>query len=229
MNEHPVHLLVSDDLRRSRGTVFFRAWFALPFFLWLALWSIAALIVVPINWLATLARGRSPEALHRFLARFVRFATHAYAYVKLGGRAASQLQRTVPVCRRREDRARRAAESLERGLSRHPGSPRGPHRGRAHRLRAVPGGREQRPCRRLGCPRHLCLAGLVRHPRAGRTSARPARRGCIRAAYGAQFWAYLAAADRPLPEQRSADRAAARAHSRGSDPVGDREMGTGSG
>jgi hypothetical protein len=83
VNEHPIHLLVSDDLRRSRGTVFFRAWFALPFFLWLALWSIAVLVAVPINWLATLARGRSPEALHRFLARFVRFATHAYAYVNL--------------------------------------------------------------------------------------------------------------------------------------------------
>lgn len=83
VNEHPVHLLVSDDRQRSRGTVFFRAWFALPFFLWLALWSIAAFIAALGNWLATLARGRSPEGLHRFLARYVRFATHAYAYVNL--------------------------------------------------------------------------------------------------------------------------------------------------
>jgi hypothetical protein len=83
VNEHPVHLLVSDDLQRSRGTVFFRAWFALPFFLWLALWSVAALIGALVNWLATLARGRSPEGLHRFLASYVRFATHAYAYVNL--------------------------------------------------------------------------------------------------------------------------------------------------
>lgn len=83
MNEHPVHLLVSDDLQRSRGTVFFRAWFALPFFLWLALWSIAAFIAALSNWLATLARGRSPEGLHRFLASYVRFAVHAYAYVNL--------------------------------------------------------------------------------------------------------------------------------------------------
>ena len=83
MTEHPVHLVVSDDLRRSRGTVFFRAWFAFPFFLWLALWSLAAFVVAVINWLATLTLGRSPEGLHRFLAGYVRYATHAYAYINL--------------------------------------------------------------------------------------------------------------------------------------------------
>jgi hypothetical protein len=81
--EHPVHLIVSDDLRRSRGTVFFRAWFAFPFFLWLGLWSVVAFIVAIVNWLATLAIGRSPQSLHRFLAAYVRCATHAYAYFNL--------------------------------------------------------------------------------------------------------------------------------------------------
>ena len=83
MNERPVRLIVSDDLLRGRGSVFFRALFALPFFLWLAVWALAAFFVAIVNWVATLVRGRSPERLHGFLARFVRYTTHAYAYLFL--------------------------------------------------------------------------------------------------------------------------------------------------
>lgn len=83
MNERPVRLSVGDDLRRGHGSVFFRAWFALPFLLWLGLWSVVALFVAIVNWVATLVRGRSPEALHGFLARFVRYATHTYSYLNL--------------------------------------------------------------------------------------------------------------------------------------------------
>lgn len=83
MNEHAVRLIVSDDLRRGHGSVFFRAWLALPLFVWLAIWTIAAFFVAIANWVATLATGRSPDALHHFLARFVRFAAHAYAYFNL--------------------------------------------------------------------------------------------------------------------------------------------------
>jgi uncharacterized protein DUF4389 len=81
--ERPVRLTVSDDLVRSRGTVFFRAIFALPFFIWLAVWAIGAFFVAFVNWVATLFEGRSPTPLHDFLARFVRFATHTYAYANL--------------------------------------------------------------------------------------------------------------------------------------------------
>jgi uncharacterized membrane protein len=83
-NERPVRLTVTDDLRRSRGSVFFRLWFAIPFLLWLALWGIAAFFVTIANWFATLFKGTSPRALHGFLARFVRFGVHAYAYLYLG-------------------------------------------------------------------------------------------------------------------------------------------------
>jgi hypothetical protein len=79
----PVRLVVSDDLKRGRGSVFFRLWFAIPFILWLTLWGIAAFFVTIANWFATLFRGTSPRALHGFLARFVRFAVHAYAYLYL--------------------------------------------------------------------------------------------------------------------------------------------------
>lgn len=79
----PVRLLVSDDLQRSRGTVFFRAIFALPFLIWLAVWAIGALFVAIANWLATLIEGESSESLHEFLARFVRYTTQVYAFANL--------------------------------------------------------------------------------------------------------------------------------------------------
>lgn len=79
----PVRLVVADDLQRGRGSVFFRLWFAIPFIFWLTLWGIAAFFVAIANWFATLFRGTSPQALHGFLARFVRFAVHTYAYLYL--------------------------------------------------------------------------------------------------------------------------------------------------
>lgn len=82
-NERPVRLVIADDLERGRGSVFFRLWFALPFLLWLSLWGLAAFFVVIGNWFATLFRGTSPRPLHGFLARFVRFAVHTYAYLHL--------------------------------------------------------------------------------------------------------------------------------------------------
>jgi hypothetical protein len=79
----PVRLSVNDDLRRERGTVFFRAWLALPFLVWLGLYAVAAFFAALANWAATLVTGRSPEPLHRFLARFVRLATHVHAFFNL--------------------------------------------------------------------------------------------------------------------------------------------------
>ena len=79
----PVRLVVSDDLQRGRGSVFFRLWFAIPFIFWLTLWGIAAFFVAIANWFATLFKGTSPPSLHGFLARFVRFAVHTYAYLYL--------------------------------------------------------------------------------------------------------------------------------------------------
>lgn len=83
MNEKPIRLTVSDDLRRSRITVFFRLLLAIPHLAWLALWSLAAIFAALANWVATLLLGRPPDPLHRFLSRFVRYATHVYAYVDL--------------------------------------------------------------------------------------------------------------------------------------------------
>jgi hypothetical protein len=80
---HPIGLVVTDDLRRSRLTVFFRFLLALPHFVWLALWTIVAFFVAIANWFATLFVGRSPSALHRFLSAYVRYTYHVFSFVAL--------------------------------------------------------------------------------------------------------------------------------------------------
>ena len=57
-----------------------------PHFIWIMLWSIAVVFVVVVAWIAALATGRVPDPLHRFLAAYVRYATHLVAFVYLIGR-----------------------------------------------------------------------------------------------------------------------------------------------
>jgi hypothetical protein len=83
MEPHPVRVVVTDDLRRSRLTVFFRLILAIPHFIWLLLWTIAAVLAAIVNWVATLVRGISPVGLHNFLAAYVRYSTQFYAYLYL--------------------------------------------------------------------------------------------------------------------------------------------------
>ena len=68
-----VRLALDDDGRRSRLTVFFRLLLAIPHFVWLALWTIAAFLAAIANFFVALVRGRSADALHRFLAAYVRY------------------------------------------------------------------------------------------------------------------------------------------------------------
>lgn len=81
--EHDVQVRCEDDLRRSRLTVLFRLPLSFPHLFWLALWSLAVVPVALVDWLLTLARGRAPAALHRFLAAYVRYAASVYAFLAL--------------------------------------------------------------------------------------------------------------------------------------------------
>jgi hypothetical protein len=83
--DHPISLSVDDDLRRSRLTVFFRLPLAIPHIVWLSLWGIAVFFAAIATWFATLAAGRPPAALHRFLSAYVRYATHVSAFFWLTG------------------------------------------------------------------------------------------------------------------------------------------------
>jgi hypothetical protein len=78
-----VRLTVTDDLRRSRLTVFFRLLLAIPHLIWFWLWTLAALVAAVINWFATLFSGRAPDSLFRFLTAYIRYSTHLFAYLFL--------------------------------------------------------------------------------------------------------------------------------------------------
>jgi len=84
--EHPVRIVVTDELERSRITVFFRLFLAIPHIVWLTLWFFLAFFAVVAAWLIALVIGRVPSALHRFLAAYVRYSTHVFAYVTVVGR-----------------------------------------------------------------------------------------------------------------------------------------------
>jgi hypothetical protein len=81
--QHPIRLVVNDDLQRNRLTVFFRLILAIPLLLWAALWSVIAYLAWIVNWFATLFMGRSPAGLHNFLATYLRYITHVRAYAFL--------------------------------------------------------------------------------------------------------------------------------------------------
>lgn len=83
MSDHSIGLVVDDDLRRNRLTVFFRVLLAIPQFVWLGLWGVLAAVVEIVAWVTALVTGRVPDGVHAFLARYLRATTHAYAYVLL--------------------------------------------------------------------------------------------------------------------------------------------------
>jgi hypothetical protein len=83
VNGHPVRITVDDDLRRSRLTVFFRLLLAIPHLVWLAAWTVAALVAGVLNWFAVLLTTRSPRPFHRFLTAYVRYSTHVAAFIGL--------------------------------------------------------------------------------------------------------------------------------------------------
>ena len=85
MQAHPVQLVVEDDLRRNRLTVFFRLLLAIPHYIWVILWSIATFFVAIVTWVITLIAGQPPAALHRFMCSYIRYVTHLEAYLHLVG------------------------------------------------------------------------------------------------------------------------------------------------
>jgi hypothetical protein len=80
---HPIQVVVTDDLKRNRVTVFFRLLLVIPHYIVLTLWSIVAEIAIIIAWFAALITGRVPAGLHNFIASWLRYTTHVYAYLFL--------------------------------------------------------------------------------------------------------------------------------------------------
>jgi hypothetical protein len=82
-SEHPVRLVVEDDLVRNRLTVFFRLLLAIPHFLWAAVWTIGAFFAAIANWFVALFTGAPAASLHRFFVRYIRYLSHLNAYLWL--------------------------------------------------------------------------------------------------------------------------------------------------
>jgi hypothetical protein len=80
---HPIGLVVTDDLRRSRLTVFFRLLLAIPHLIVLYLSSFVAEIVLVLAWVVALVLGRLPTGLHLLLAGYLAYSTRVTAYVLL--------------------------------------------------------------------------------------------------------------------------------------------------
>jgi hypothetical protein len=82
---HPVHLRMSDELRRDRWLVAFRFVLTMPHIVWALLWTVVVLPLAIVTWLAAIVLGRAPAPLHRFFTRYVRYVSHVYAFANLGG------------------------------------------------------------------------------------------------------------------------------------------------
>jgi 2-(1,2-epoxy-1,2-dihydrophenyl)acetyl-CoA isomerase len=80
---HPISIEDNDDRKRWRLTTFLRLVLALPHIYLVEYWGLVALVVGIVNWFIALVRGRTPDAVHDWLARYVRYATHVSAYVFL--------------------------------------------------------------------------------------------------------------------------------------------------
>jgi 2-(1,2-epoxy-1,2-dihydrophenyl)acetyl-CoA isomerase len=78
---HPITVIDDDDRRRWRLTTALRLLLALPHLYLLEYWGLVAVFVAIANWFIALVRGRTPPAVHDWLARYVRYSTHVQAYV----------------------------------------------------------------------------------------------------------------------------------------------------
>jgi Domain of unknown function (DUF4389) len=80
---HPVRLVVTDDLRRSRLTAFFRLLLAIPHYLWVSLIGTIVALLVVVNWFILLVVARTPKGLHDFVAGYIRYTAQLEAYLLL--------------------------------------------------------------------------------------------------------------------------------------------------
>jgi Domain of unknown function (DUF4389) len=80
---YPVTFEADYIERRSRLTAFFRLILAIPLFIWLYIYAIAATIVLVVAWFAIVFTGRYPRGLYDFVAGYTRFITRTTAYTAL--------------------------------------------------------------------------------------------------------------------------------------------------
>jgi 2-(1,2-epoxy-1,2-dihydrophenyl)acetyl-CoA isomerase len=80
---HPITLVNGDDLVRWRLTVFFRLLLVIPHLIVLTLWGIPVLVTLIAALFVALVRGKVPDRMHDWIARYLRYSTHVNAYLFL--------------------------------------------------------------------------------------------------------------------------------------------------
>jgi hypothetical protein len=80
---YPVTFEADYVERRSRLTTFFRPILAIPLIIWLAIYGIAATVVIIIAWFAIVFTARYPRALYEFVEGYNRYFARATAYAAL--------------------------------------------------------------------------------------------------------------------------------------------------
>jgi hypothetical protein len=83
MTSHDVTFEMDYVERRSRLSAFFRLILAIPHWIVVTLYSIAAGIVVILAWFALLLTGTYPRGMYDFIAGFLRYSTYVYGYTFL--------------------------------------------------------------------------------------------------------------------------------------------------
>ena len=80
---YPVTFRADYVEKRSRLTTFFRLILAIPHFIAVTLYFLAAEVVVIISWFALLFTGRYPQGMYDFVAGALRYQTRVYGYAAL--------------------------------------------------------------------------------------------------------------------------------------------------
>ena len=80
---YPVTFKADYVEKRSRLTTFFRLILAIPHFIAVTFYFLAAEVVVIISWFALLFTGRYPQGMYDFVAGALRYQTRVYGYAGL--------------------------------------------------------------------------------------------------------------------------------------------------
>ena len=80
---YPVTFKADYVEKRSRLTTFFRLLLAIPHFIAVTFYFLAAEVVVIIAWFALLFTGRYPQGMYDFVAGALRYQTRVYGYAAL--------------------------------------------------------------------------------------------------------------------------------------------------
>jgi hypothetical protein len=80
---HPVAVDVDYTIERNRLTTFFRWIVAIPWFIWLSIYGLAAFVAAVIAWFALLFTKRYPDSLYRFVSGYIEVATQIGGFALL--------------------------------------------------------------------------------------------------------------------------------------------------